>query len=305
MDKKADVSVNESGVTAKRRNHTVPKALLKRWQVRVEGQAAFWVLDCNLWKVALQKGKDASFAISDYRYVPIRYSGEQIAYRDEALENWFAFGESDLASVTDKLLEDKLPSVKNKSLNGFVKASILLGFRSAYEFERVESLFKSGFPELTEEEVGARVVDHFVGLYWSKLQQFQNWDFKIIRELDEPLLLGDRPLFDMTVSRNHAQVIYIPLTPEVLLVAVPPAFVARKTMKLSFGVRSGNIAAKVNNLTVKFARQFIVGQHAQLMSVQDRLTSADFEARKSLDSYVLSGNGVEFDRFACCSLDDL
>ena len=65
------ITKNQQGRSAKRRNHTVPKALLKHWRTAVDGTVGYWVLDCDTGQVAFKPGSEASFAVSEFRYVPV------------------------------------------------------------------------------------------------------------------------------------------------------------------------------------------------------------------------------------------
>lgn len=289
MAKKKGVRTNLAGESAKHKNHTVPKGLLKRWLAENEGKKGYWVLDCNSGTVQFRKGENASFAIKEFRYVPVRYTKEGTAYRDEWLENWFSLGESDLAAVIDKVVADKIDAVTDKVRTGFITAVIMLGFRSAYEFSCVESLLRDRSPDSSDEEIGRDVVDHFASLYATKLAQFKNWDFKLFNGMDEPLLLGDRPLFDMTVTASKQQGMLIALTPDHFLSGTPPEDPTRTTMSFAWlKGAGGKMAAQLNHMTAERARQFIVGEKEQLIALQPHFSEQKFTERKSKDTFSVS-----------------
>jgi hypothetical protein len=203
------------------------------------------------------------------------------------LENWFSQGENDLSAVTDKILAGRISDIKGKEFGGFVQAAILLGFRSAYEYERVEEELEQRRPDMPVEQRARLVIDGFKQLYSEKLHQFKNWDYRIFTNLSEPLLICDRPLFDMTVTATREEGISIPLAPDLLLVATPPQDPARDM--LSFQLinteKGGTLAKKTNHMTMERARQFVVGQHAQLTKLLPQFASNEFQKRKATDTF--------------------
>lgn len=298
MAKKKGVTTNLAGKSAKHKNHTVPKGLLKRWLAENEGKKGYWVLDCNSGTVQFRKGENASFAIKEFRYVPVRYTKEGTAYRDEWLEDWFSHGESDLAAVTDQILKGQYDAIKDKARDSFIGAAIMLGFRSAYEFSCLETLIREENPDCSDESIGRQVVDHFRSLHATKIQQFESWSFTLHGPTKEPLLIGDRPLFDMTLTASNQQGVYIPLTPEILLVGRPsndPNFKKNKRITSIESV-SQELTPIANNMTVERARQFIVGKKEQLLALRPRFIQQTFAERKSQDSFVVLSNGEQSGR---------
>jgi hypothetical protein len=281
------VTTNQQGKPAKRRNHTVPKALLKRWLTK-EGEAVgHWVLDCKTATIGFRPGTEASFAISEFRYVPVRAPQGQPAYRDETVEDWFSRGENDLALVTDRLGKKQSLAGASDAIGGFIQAAVLLGFRSAYEYELFDQALKHADPSLTEDEVTRRVVDHFKTTYAAKLRQFSNWDYQIVPSLDQPLLICDRPMFDMTIRGESQEMLVVPLTPSVMLVGRAPSDIHRKSLSLTVSDRtSPAIADLLNRFTVERAREFIVGLPAQLKALQPSFAAQAFSERKALDRFV-------------------
>ena len=243
-----------------------------------------WVLDCPGNHVYFHASKNAEFAIRDYRYVPVRSSQAGKAYRDESLEDWFAQGENDLSLVTDRVLEGESSKIPVGAFGGFLQATILLGFRSWYEYTSVEQNLKERRLDLTSEQRECLVVDSFKKLYSAKLHQFKNWDYMLISELSEPLLLCDRPFFDMTVSSPPQDCVFIPLAPDLLLVGTSPADSKRNNATFEFASNT-NLARRANELTVERSREFIVGTEAQLIELMPEFESKKFQARKAKDKF--------------------
>jgi hypothetical protein len=280
-----EITKNEKGENAKHRNHTVPKGLLKRWLVNFGTGPGHWVLDCASGTVVSRKGNDAKFAIREYRYVPVRLSDDGIAYRDESLEDWFSKGENHLAPVTDVLEKGELSKIKQVALSGFLEAAIVLGFRSWYEYDRVEERLKQDAPHFSDEQRGRLVIDAFKKIYGSKLSQFKNWDYVVFSGMSEPLLICDRPLFDMTLARPSENCLMIPLAPDLLLLGLAPENPARACAEFRFRKGSGKLAAKANQMTVERAREFIVGGKEQLEALLPRFTEEEFGKRKMMDTW--------------------
>ncbi|WP_177341067.1 DUF4238 domain-containing protein [Comamonas thiooxydans] len=290
-----EVNRNQQGNPAKRRNHTVPKALLKRWLSQHEGSKGYWTLDCASGDIRFEQGEKASFAISDYRYVPVRTTEGRAPYRDEAVEDWFSKGENDLAFVTDLVLEKKPLGSFGKKILGFTEAAILLGFRSAYEYEMLERVITDPGSALSQDDISRYVIDYFQKAYKYKLRQFANWDWQIIPAKDEDLLVCDRPLFDMTVNRLQEELLAIPLAPRLMLVAVPPKDRHRTISSLTVAdVTTSKIISLANNFTVQRARQFVVAaSFEQLEQLKAEFSSEAFQARKATDRIVIQGPGFQ------------
>ena len=285
-----NITLNADGKPAKRNNHTVPKALLKRWLTTHQGQIGHWVLECTSNQVSFKPGSEARFAISDYRFVPVREDDGTTPYRDEAVENWFSRGENDLALITDLLLR-KAPLPQNTgAIGGFVQAVILLGYRSAYEYLLQERLLGSTDASLSEWALGRKVVDHFRRTYSQKLEQFKNWDYRLFFCTDEQVLVCDRPLFDMTVHHSKTEMLLIPLSPSLILVASPPKDRSRKDLTLTTAdLKSSGIAALANKFTIERARQFVIGTPELLLAIQSSFHPEAFAARMASDQVVRSG----------------
>lgn len=280
------VKTNAAGANAKRRNHTVPKALLKRWLVNHAGVQGLWVLDCAAGKVSFHPGDEAAFAIRDYRYVPIRTDANGQAYRDETVEDWFSQGENDLAAVTELALSGQLAAVKPSMLGGLVQAIILLGFRSSYEFDRIANLFASQHTGWTPDDVDRALVDHYARAYSAKLAQFKNWDYHLMPVDDASLLVCDRPTFDASLHRPPTPMLTTPLAKNLLMIATPPATHQRTRGNLSVGwlTYKPHLVAKVNEWTVERARAFVVGDPNVLAALQPKFAGNALAARMAADS---------------------
>lgn len=275
---------NQYGGKAKRQNHTVPRGLLKHWMCEKDGDEGHWVLDVPTASISFWPGKKAKFAISEYQYVPVRTPTNAGPYRDQEVEDWFMVGETDLAIVIEGLVKGTPLTNTSKSFASFIQAAILLGYRSAYEYDVLGRDFASKHPNESPVEIAVRVVDAFKTTYSVKLQQFSNWDYQILTDQPEPLMICDRPLFDMTIHRSGTPVLEIPLTPSMLMVATPPQDPNRR----GFTFQVLNHSAKkltdlANKFTVERARQFVVGHPEQLRAVQHMFAPQKLADRMKTD----------------------
>jgi hypothetical protein len=241
-------------------------------------------LDCQANQAYFYASQDADFAIREYGYVPVRESADGEQYRDQSLEDWFSQGENDFSLITDRILAGEPSRVPAGAYGGFLQAAILLGFRSRYEYTCVEQELKNRRPGLTDEERSRLVIDAFKALYSAKLHQFKHWDYMLISNLSEPLLVCDRPLFDMTVSSAPDDCVFLPLAPDLLLVGTPPQDPARNSATFELA-KGGNLARQANEMTVERAREFLVGTKAQLVALMPRFTAEKFQERKARDQF--------------------
>lgn len=114
----------------KKRNHTVPRCLLKNWVSVRGGESGISYFDIERQQKFFERGKNARFAIFDYLYVPYREDGR----RDDSLEDWFSKDENGLALVAKAAHDGELGKLtKMKYINQAARACIALGYRSPYQ----------------------------------------------------------------------------------------------------------------------------------------------------------------------------
>ena len=128
------------------------------------------------------------------------------------------------------------------------------------------------------------IVDSYKALYTVKLNQLKNWDYNLVSKLSEPLLVCDRPLFDMTVSVPPVECVFLPLAPDLLLIGTPPDDRNRSTATFRF-TQGGDLARRANEMTIERAREFIVGTKDQLVALMPRFTAEKFRERKATDRF--------------------
>ncbi|CAI8962463.1 conserved hypothetical protein [Pseudomonas sp. IT-P44] len=278
------IKTNEAGKPAKRRNHTVPKAILKNWLLDEEGDPHHLLLACSSAEVRKHVGREAGFAITDWRYVPVDDRENAGGHRDESLEDWFSKGENYLASVTQKIRSGD-SAISQGEFSGLIGAAVALGFRSSYEYGLKEKLFLKLKPDLTANEACYEVVQYFKTLYEKKISQFEGWDFSFLINSEVKLIIGDRPLFDMTLHRTNTKLLTIPLAPNLLMVGIPPKTPGKQSFEVISGTRS--LFEQTNAMTTKLAREFIVGSSVEELSALLPMFEPEaFNSRKAEDSLV-------------------
>ena len=115
----------------KRRNHEVPRGILKNWLATASGRRGFHYVNLENGSLCFESGVQAKFAITEYLYVPLVARLQ----RNDALENWFSVDENGLAPFARAAQAGQLNEFQNKKLmNQAIRACIALGYRSAYHF---------------------------------------------------------------------------------------------------------------------------------------------------------------------------
>lgn len=267
-------------MTVKRRNHEVPKGLLKNWlgsRGTVEG---FHYVDLSTQDLRFEEGREAQFAITEYLYVPERSDGR----RDDSLEDWFSVDENGLAQFARSAAAGKLQSFRNqKLLNQAIRGCIALGSRNAYSMYMATQAMHPVNQSVHELSV-ANVLNSIA----LKFKMFASWQFTILHDLPAPLLINERPFMEITPLRLES--VAMPLSPRTLMVGTPNGALGENRMKISWlqaGPEHCNIAAIVNQFTLKMARQWIVANsYEELDALQSELTSERLRERMQTDKLI-------------------
>jgi hypothetical protein len=270
---------NSSGKKAKRRNHTVPKSLLKRWHDPTAGGLHY--IDCTSGIVEFELGIDANFAISPYQYVPIR-----AGYRDEDLEDWFSGDENFLALLSGSSQRRRHEVLEPHNVGKAVRAVLSLAYRSSYEYGLTQKLIAKLNPGLSEEEVMRMVVDQYKEVYFTNSKILTEFDYTIFYDLSDELLICDRPAFDMRVRGDEFQMFHMPLGPNAALIAMPKAD-AKPVVKKVSGANKSSIVSMLNHQTVERARQFVVGTSDSLNNHLAELAPQKVQQRATKDQLIM------------------
>lgn len=262
--------------TVKRRNHEVPKGLLRNWLAQDGSKQGLHFIDLSNGKLCFEQGRNANFAITDFLYVPERDNGE----RDDALEDWFSVDEDGLAHFARGAENGSLGSLSEKRLNQAIRACIALGHRSAYGmYMRMLALGPiTGSPHVT-------AVDSVLSSIGHKFQAFRNWDFMVLHDLPVSLLISEQPFMDLT--HRETEGVMIPLGPRSLMLGTPPATANRSEMQI--GVQRATpahrrIAEMHNQFAIEMARQWVVaGTGAELSAIASNLTPEKVMIRRKTD----------------------
>lgn len=272
----------------KRRNHEVPKGLLKNWLSTSSGQTGHHYIGIapSTSGPTFETGGNANFAITDYIYVPFVNSTE----RDDTLEDWFATDESGLAPFAKAAQSGQLDEFDNpKLMNQALRACVALGYRSAYHFFMVAELLDQN------DEISETGAPHFEAVRnaWSvfdlKFKQFLNWDFLVLHDLPGSLMVNEQPFRDWTLRKGVPAMVTMALGPNTLLVGSPPKDVMRREthIRVSAAPERSKLVELHNHIVVETARQWIVATNeAQLAEIAPRLTDELVLQRRRTDREV-------------------
>jgi hypothetical protein len=270
----------------KRRNHEVPRGLLKNWKGFKEGKAGFHFHDLSDFRTKFEVGEKAKFAITEYLYVPHDEEG----VRNDELEDWFSTDESGLA-VLSKIAQDGQPDAitNDRVIKQAIRACVALGYRNAYQFYMMgELLARNGVP-VESGGVHQVMVMNAWEIYRTKFAQLLNWDYHILYDLPVNLLTNDRPFHDWTIRPTPVPLVTMSLGPSAMLVGMPPADTKRRYLTVSWrAIPARPKLAEMHNVCVlETARQWVVAStEAQLNAVAPELTKDRVENRRALDRYV-------------------
>lgn len=271
--------------TVKRRNHEVPKGLLRNWLGQDGSKEGIHFIDLSNGKLRFEQGKNANFAITDFLYVPERENGE----RDDGLENWFSVDEDGLAQFARRAGDGSLSSLSEKSVNQAIRACIALGHRSAYSMYMAMSALgpSNGSRHIT-------AVDNVVNSIAHKFQAFRNWEFLILYDLPVSLFISERPFLDFTP--RDADMVMMPLGPRSLMLGSPPSAANRAEMQINVQKATSihrRIAEMHNHASIEMARQWVIaGTRAELGSIASDLTPEKVMKRRQTDRVIIEAREV-------------
>lgn len=274
----------------KKKNHTVPRGLLKNWVGKSNGKVGLHYFDIIGGKQKFEPGNKAKFAITDYIYVPIDADGK----RDDELENWFSVDENGLAAVATTIFQKQVSQpIKPKLLAQFVRSCIALGYRSDYQFLRsgAEHPFRSD--QDTENSVHNRAINNFKQLFSVKIEQFKDWRFTILYNLQKNLLIGDQPFFDATIRNPPTDFVSMPIAPNALLfgssTGMPPDQI-RSSVAVVDASTNLKIVEKHNRFVIERARKWVVAKTPEeLKAITSEFSAEKMSHRIGLERKVLFG----------------
>lgn len=267
----------------KRRNHEVPRGLLRNWIGSCGGKARFHYRSLHDFQTKFEVGQQAKFAITDYLYVPYSEKGE----RDDELENWFSIDENSLAKLAKAARRGRPEQItQHKLITQAIRACVALGYRSAYQFYCTTEFFARN-----QRAPGPGIVHHAAvqnawHTYRLKFAQLLNWDYRILYGLCADLLTNDRPFHDWTLRSPPQSLVTMPLAPSALLIGKPPDDQERRELTFAFVPFHGNdsIIDQHNRFILETARHWVVAKtEAQLAAIAAELLRRRVQERMKLD----------------------
>lgn len=271
----------------KRRNHEVPRGLLKNWKGSSANAIGFHYFDLDGGEIRFERGKKANFAISNYLYVPIIGTDT----RDQTMEDWFSVDETGLAPFAVAAQVGNPNHISNgKILNQAIRACIALGYRSAYQFYKFSEQLNLGAEENRDDLGHLEAVKNAWRIFEKKFDQFKNWDFSVIYNLPGNLLINEQPFRDWTVRHSPVQMVSMPLGPNALLTGTPPNNPARTEMALQWYPQpeNRNICQWHNEFMIETARKWLIANNRnQLEELSSKFSPEAMKERISKDRSVI------------------
>lgn len=266
----------------KRRNHEVPKGLLKSWVGRDGSKDGIHFVDLSTGTLCFEVDREARFAITDYIYVPERRNGE----RDDALEDWFSIDENGLAVFSQQAAAGTLGSFTNEKLiNQAIRACIALGNRSAY------SMFMAISATATADSSPHEfAVANILRSCSQKFRAFSAWDFRVLYDLPVPLLISERPFLDFTPRGQD--MVMMAIGPRAIILGTPSDDPRRGQMSLGVCPASpehSRMAIMHNFATKEMARKWVVASsRSELEAILPQLTPAKVLERRKTDRVIIT-----------------
>lgn len=264
--------MNKKKDKPKRKNHEVGKSLLKSWRDTQQPGEGIWLFDLETQKIEL-RSKDATFAIHSYLYVP-SIDGE----RDDSVEDWLAETENQLANFIQRIdTRDFQKPIAAKDLITVVHGLLALSYRSGYEIKHLQKILKSDqnlrdqMGITSEDDIHRAVVDNMVNRIKLQAQQYIGGAVQIIFDCKTPILICDRPGFD--VDARGFPFAVIPIRADAVVMIEKPG--GKLPAGLSWTPDNGQttVVEMLNLFTIKRARSWVVATtKEQLESIKDDLT---------------------------------
>jgi hypothetical protein len=276
-----------TGSPVKKNNHEVPCGLLKNWLSNRRGISGHYYIEVGSNRPIFNPGRKAKFAVTEYLYVPHTSASQ----RDDSLEDWFMVDENELARFAQAAQRGNLRGqLKPKAVEQSIRACIALGSRSAYHFFMVANWFKQNPEFRTEGTLHLQAVQNARTMFEVKWAQFKNWDFTVLYNIPNALLINEQPFRDWTLRENGPEMITMPLGPHTLLAGSPPKMPNRQFMEIGVKDHSNDrsLAQLHNSSVVETARQWVVGtSEDQLSAIAASLSKPEVERRTETDRGVL------------------
>lgn len=252
--------------TPLRRNHYIPKFMLRYWASRPPGQSytGVWTYEIATKKKSLanaQGGTAFSFAIVDDLYVP-RIDDE----RATAIERWLADLEAALAAMA-RQMHAKSDPLRFKSLDDLrkaISALFALECRSPHTLERVRAAVENE-PALVD-VVGGQAeasphqtaLQNLISYVTEKTLAYWPPQIEILYVTQGGLLISDRPYF------NHDSL------PQRFMVVTNKVFLAmekspRPSMQYRYNEATPGLVEQLNRHTAMEARNWIAAETEELL----------------------------------------
>ena len=201
----------------KKKNHTVTRGFLNNWSVvdPKSNNKVIWYFDILKQEIA-SSGKKASFAISDYIYVPETRAG----MRNEVLENWFAETEGDFCDFS-RLASFGPPNrrLSQKYIGNVLKCFIGLSFRSFYQLRRIREEIAQLHPEMEAITLELEVLNNCYGQITTFFEMARMLRITVYYGVQQALITQDQSCINLCLRDPPIYKMFMALSPSCVLVA--------------------------------------------------------------------------------------
>lgn len=269
----------------KRNNHEVGRSFLGPWKDPGLPNNGIWLLDLETQKIE-SRSKDATFAVHSYLYVP-SVNGQ----RDDRAEDWLAGAEHALAQFIQRIAKKDFAT----PISAANYAKVLLGlfslsYRSGFEIKELErqlredESLRNQMGVATEEDIHRTVVENMINVITLQVEQFIGGGAQVLFNCKAPILICDRPGFDMDVRSIPFAV--VPLGPNAMIMIEKPGE-GRLPLGISWIEHDGNtrLIEMLNDFTIKRARSWVVAStKEQLERIRSEFTADKIKERAEKDT---------------------
>jgi hypothetical protein len=203
-----------------KKNHTIPKVILKQWVSDQEGRQGVFIYDIDKGREYFSSsngGRAFSFAITNYLYVP-----DIDGIKHPNLEKWKSGLESILATFIQRIKNKQVTGLanNNKEIAQILMSVISLDASSQYDIEMGYKFlednpeYKNLISDKPEREVKILLLENIVNSVAETVGGYEAIDFTLCTIADEDeFIYCDRPLIDKPFDETS----FIVLTKKILL----------------------------------------------------------------------------------------
>lgn len=256
-----------------KRNHYIPKVLLKNWIVNNEGRLGVHVFETAKYKSHFSTSngrKPFSFAISNDLYIPkvndIRYVG---------LEKYFSNLEDTFGRATKILLSnDNVPLfTSSNEISIFLRALLAFRHRTKHVIESNQIFLENNLNErnliLRGRAVDQKIllIENIVNAINHEAAEYNHIEFVISKPDSGCYILGDMPILTKVVDNFS----FIPIAKRSLL-AFRPSEVGSTYKRINGGI---DLVNSINEAIAASAKKWIIAESTEQLAMYKDLVNTN------------------------------